>query len=217
VITLVVTSFVKHFAQKLAIITFIVATPTAAFAAAPGGTADVIDAVPMSTVLDPSDPAVDVKVTNSSGKEVTLRGWLNGEPATAAVPVRSQIVKLEFPAMTEGQATLKLSLTAEGIADVAEHRVLVANAAAAPQPNVSTPAKPEPGASKAPKPRPSWSKWPKPSSSPSHSPTASPSELPKTGDSVSSFVALGGGSLLLGALVIGLAWAMGRRTRMSAR
>jgi LPXTG-motif cell wall-anchored protein len=204
VITLVVTSFVKHLAQKLAIITFIVATPTAAFAAAPGGTVDTLDAVPMSTVLDPSGPTVDVKVTNSSGKEVTLRGWLNGTAATAAVPVRSEVVKLAFPAMTEGEATLKLALTAEGIADVAEHRVLVTQGSAdtvLTAPN-----------SKAPKPKPSWSKPPKPSMSPTHSPTPSPSELPKTGDSVSSFVALGGGSLLLGMLVIGLAWAMGRRT-----
>jgi hypothetical protein len=125
-----VTSYVRHLAGRWAIIAIFVATPTAAVAAVPslhlGRTADIIDAVPMKTVLDPSDPTVDVKVTNSTGKEVTLYGWLNEVPAIAAVPARSAIVKLAFPAMTEGQAKLKLSLTAEGIDDTEVHEVVVA-------------------------------------------------------------------------------------------
>jgi LPXTG-motif cell wall-anchored protein len=37
-------------------------------------------------------------------------------------------------------------------------------------------------------------------------------ELPKTGDSVNSYVFLGGGLLVFGMFVLGLAWALGRRT-----
>ena len=43
-------------------------------------------------------------------------------------------------------------------------------------------------------------------------PTPQPSELPKTGDTVRSYVFLGGGLLVFGMFVLGLAWALGRRT-----
>ncbi|GIH08759.1 hypothetical protein Rhe02_68260 [Rhizocola hellebori] len=235
----------------------------------------------MKTVLDPSDPTVDVKVTNRTGKEVTLRGWLNDEPALSAVPAHSAIVKLTFPEMTEGQAELKLSLTAEGVDDTEVHEVLLAakgyghhtpspsagttlspttnpqpsmsespkphpswskspkpqpsdskspkpqpsdskspkpqpsdSKSPKPQPSWSKSPKPQPSWSKSPKPQPSWSKSPKPSMSWPHTMTPSPhdNELPKTGDTVSSYVLLGGGLLVFGMFVLGLAWALGRRT-----
>jgi LPXTG-motif cell wall-anchored protein len=183
----------------------------------------------MKTVLDASDPTVDVKVTNGTGKAVTLQGWLNNEPAKTTVPLGSSVVELTFPEMTEGQAKLTLLLTAEGVEDVKEHQVLVSrgsvpnpdmatNAAKPAPPGASTSAAPKPSWSKSPKPKPSWTKSPKPSSSWTQTPTpaASVSELPKTGDSVGSFVLLGGGSLLLGMVVLGLAWAMGRRNRSAS-
>jgi len=151
----------------------------------------------MKTVLDPVDPTVEVKVTNSTGKEATLQGWLNDVPAQAIVPARSAIVELVFPEMTEGQATLTLSLTANGVQDVEVHDVVVMARGYG-----------YPTQSPTPSPKPSWSKWPQPSKSPS----TSHSELPQTGDSVSSYVFLGGGMLVFGMFVLGLAWALGRRT-----
>ena len=162
----------------------------------------------MKTVLDTEVPTVEVKVTNSTGKEAILQGWLNDVAATeVAVPARSSTVTLTFPAMTEGQARLTLSLTAEGAQDVEVHDVVVkARDYGYPSPGTS------PSWSKSPKPKPSWSKSPYPSGSYTPAPSMSQSELPKTGDSVSSYMLLGGGLLVFGMFILGLAWALGRRT-----
>jgi LPXTG-motif cell wall-anchored protein len=201
--------------------------PTAAFAAVPnlhlGRAADVIDAVPVKTVLDTEVPTVEVKVTNSTGKEATLQGWLNDVPGEEmAVPARSATVTLTFPAMTEGQARLTLSLTADGVQDVEVHDVVLMSRdygyhssptpGTTPTVGTSMSPKPWPSWSKSPKPKPSWSKSPKPSGSYTPTPSMSESELPKTGDSVSSYMLLGGGLLVFGIFILGLAWALGRRT-----
>ncbi|HCT79253.1 MAG TPA: hypothetical protein DGT23_22370 [Micromonosporaceae bacterium] len=201
-----------------------------------------MDAVPDKTVLDQDTPTLDVKVTNRTGTEAELFGWLDGELAQAKVPARSATVTLNWAAKAPGKTTLKLSIVAEGIEDTEVHEVVLKSSAYGyPSPSASVSASasvsvsPSPSRSKSKSPSPSSSvsasasvsasvsaspsrsksKSPSPSASVSESATPSPSpsrELPVTGDAVRSYVVLGGGLLGFGLFILGLAWVLGRRS-----
>lgn len=203
-----------------------------------GRVAGSADAVPSSLTFEPANPSVSVRVSNTSGKPGVVVGRLGGRVATAVAPSHSSIVTLTWDgpaAAGDDSGVLRLELYPEGEtaqpADVEEHPYAVGagyQPSPSPKPSYSMSPSPWPkpsgSMSKSPSPKPSrsMSKSPKPKPSgsmsespkPSGSASSTPSPtgvLPRTGAGTSLLAVIGGGSLLFGTFVLGLAWVLRRR------
>lgn len=187
-----------------------------------GRVADSADAVPSALTLEPAKPTVSVRVSNTSGKPGVVVGRLGDRVATAVVPSHSAIVTLtweEPAAADDASGVLRLELYPEGETnepmDVEEHQY-AARAGhynqPSPKPSDSKSPSPKPSHSKSPSPKPSHSMSESPKPSMSHTPSkSSGGELPQTGSGTSALLMLGGGSLVFGSFVLGLAYVMRRR------
>jgi LPXTG-motif cell wall-anchored protein len=172
-----------------------------------GRVAGSADAVPASLTLEPTNPSVSVRVSNTTGKPGRVVGWLGGRAATAVAPDHSAIVTLtwdEQPDVTADPGVLRLELYPEGDSkqptDVEEHPFAFGGG------YYHQPQKPnKPGNQEQPKEQPKA-----PVEKPVEKPAAA-EVLPLTGSQTSTIAVFGGGSVLLGMFVLGLAWALRRR------
>ena len=184
-----------------------------------GRVAGAADAVPSTLTLEPAKPSVSVTVSNTSGKTGLVVGRLGDRVATAVVPSHSANVTLTWdgPAMAgDASGVLRLEMYPDGDTskptDVEEHAYALGGGYH--QPSKSPTPRPSRSGTPSPKPSASVSESPSPSRSVSHSPSPSrggAGELPQTGAGTSFLAVLGGGSLLFGTLMLGVAWVMRRR------
>lgn len=140
-----------------------------------------------------------VRVTNPTGRPLLLRGWLDGEEATAIVPERSAMVTLSWGTAVEGELVLELYPDVAGRGQAVDRETYRAAVRGGgdyyytPAPSAS-PAVPSPPAS--------------------HPDKDAPAALPLTGANLEPYVLLGGGLLGFGVLVLGLSWILSRRSRI---
>jgi hypothetical protein len=164
------------------------------------------DAVIANLKLNQDRPAVAVRVTNPTGRPLLLRGWLDGEEATAIVPERSAMVTLSWGTAAGGELVLELYPDVAGggqAVDRETYQTAVRSGAYYYTPVPSArPSIPSPPAS-----------HPVQGSSAPPSDKDGPVALPMTGASLEPYVLLGGGLLGFGVLVLGLSWIWSRRSR----
>lgn len=168
-----------------------------------GRSALAADSVAPQVSIDREAPTLAVKVTNRTGKQALLAGWLGPQMATALVPARSAIVELNWEPVEGESAVLLLRLYPDSgasprISDTTEpgqsedHLVVLTSRGKYTTPPTTAP--------------------------PTGSPTPSPSpSLPVTGTNAWPYVQLGSGLLGFGVVIFGLAWALGRWRPGSSR
>lgn len=177
------------------------------------------DAVTADPKLRQDRPAVVVRVTNPTGRPLLLRGWLDGEEASAVVPEQSAMVTLSWERAGDGELVLELYPDAAGrggVVDREVHRAVVRDGDHYYGPGIpssaASPAVPRSGGEVPARNTVVSVSDQAPAVVPTVAPVVVPVALPVTGMRLEPYVLVGGGLLGFGLLVLGLSWILSRRS-----